>query len=180
MTHTAFEQISAKDYARATESMTQVELLKGQLVARSKGGATHQNAVLAVAAFLRTYGTKGTSAVGPQELYLSEDSVLLPDAFWVSKATSKCRLRGDRWFGAPDVVVEVLAQASAKMDRGIKFDLYEKHGVREYWLVDMAEQYAEIYRLESGQFIRQGLFMSGQSFRSTPLGLPVSVDDLLA
>jgi len=179
MTHTAFDHITAKDYMRATESMALVELLKGQLVARSKGGAAHQNAVLAVASFLRTHGTKGTASIGPQELYLSEDSVLLPDAFWVSKVSSKCRLRGDRWFGAPDVIVEVLTQTSAKVDRGIKFDLYEKYGVREYWLVDMAEQYAEIYRIESGQFIRQGLFMSDQNFRSTPLGVQVSVADLL-
>lgn len=179
MTNTAFDQISAKEYTRVTESMGLVELLKGQLVARSKGGAAHQRAVLAVAAFLRTYGTKGVAAVGPQELYLSEDSVLLPDAFWVSKTSEKCRLRGDRWCGAPDVVVEVLAQTSAKLDRGLKFDLYEKHGVREYWLLDNADQYAEIYRLERGQFIRQGLFTADQAFRSTPLGVQVSVVDLL-
>jgi Uma2 family endonuclease len=39
-------------------------------------------------------------------------------------------------FGAPDFIVEILSPSSAEMDTKRKMELYEKAGVREYWIVD--------------------------------------------
>jgi Uma2 family endonuclease len=36
----------------------------------------------------------------------------------------------------PDLVVEVLSPSTARRDRGPKRDIYERNGVREYWLLD--------------------------------------------
>jgi Uma2 family endonuclease len=36
----------------------------------------------------------------------------------------------------PDLVVEILSPSTARRDRGPKRDIYERNGVREYWLVD--------------------------------------------
>lgn len=47
---------------------------------------------------------------------------------------SKLDKRGSR--GAPYLAIEILSPHSAKIDRKIKRNLYERHGVREYWLVD--------------------------------------------
>lgn len=49
---------------------------------------------------------------------------------------------------APDLVVEILSKGTAKRDRGIKFEDYAAHGVREYWLVDPARQTVEQFRLD--------------------------------
>ncbi|GAB2585874.1 Uma2 family endonuclease [Spirosoma areae] len=49
---------------------------------------------------------------------------------------------------APDLVVEILSKGTAKRDRGIKFEDYAAHGVREYWLVDPIRQVVEQFRLD--------------------------------
>lgn len=49
---------------------------------------------------------------------------------------------------APDLVVEILSKSTAKRDRGVKFEDYAAHGVREYWLVDPIRQTVEQFRLD--------------------------------
>ncbi|GAB3541319.1 Uma2 family endonuclease [Spirosoma fluminis] len=49
---------------------------------------------------------------------------------------------------APDLVIEILSKATAKRDRGIKYEDYAAHGVREYWLVDPTRQTVEQFRLD--------------------------------
>ena len=53
--------------------------------------------------------------------------------------------------GAPDWVIEVLSPATEARDRVQKRDLYERHGVREYWLVDPDRPVVTIYRLDPTQ-----------------------------
>jgi Uma2 family endonuclease len=48
--------------------------------------------------------------------------------------------------GAPDLVVEVLSESTARVDRSIKLKLYGKFGVQEYWIIDPNGPSAEIYR----------------------------------
>ncbi len=48
--------------------------------------------------------------------------------------------------GAPDLVVEVLSPSTASRDRTIKLRLYERHGVREYWIVDSDENAIDVWR----------------------------------
>lgn len=67
--------------------------------------------------------------------------------------------------GPPDLVVEVVSPASGIMDRKLKYGLYEKAGVGEYWLVEPVTKVLEIYRREEGgaQFKRIGAFSSGDT-----------------
>jgi Uma2 family endonuclease len=37
--------------------------------------------------------------------------------------------------GAPDLIVEILSPSTSKRDLTDKYDLYEKSGVKEYWIV---------------------------------------------
>lgn len=60
--------------------------------------------------------------------------------------------------GAPDMIIEVLSPSSVKLDRWTKYQLYEKAGVQEYWLVDPVNEAVEIHRLVEGCFKFQGVF----------------------
>ncbi len=50
--------------------------------------------------------------------------------------------------GAPDLAVEILSPSSASRDLIDKFALYERHGVREYWIVDPVHQIISIFSLD--------------------------------
>ncbi|MFN0213466.1 MAG: Uma2 family endonuclease [Saprospiraceae bacterium] len=50
-------------------------------------------------------------------------------------------------FPAPDFVVEILSQKTAKYDRGVKREDYATHGIREYWIIDPARRQIEQYLL---------------------------------
>lgn len=54
-------------------------------------------------------------------------------------------------FPAPDMVVEVLSESTEHRDRGVKWDDYGLHGIREYWIIDCDEQAIEQYLIRSGE-----------------------------
>jgi Uma2 family endonuclease len=56
-------------------------------------------------------------------------------------------------FPIPDLIVEVLSPSTEARDRGVKFQDYEFHGVREYWIVDAVEETVELYRLSDGAYL---------------------------
>ena len=55
--------------------------------------------------------------------------------------------------GAPDLVIEILSPGNTKKEMGIKFDLYEENGVREYWMVEPSEKVIYVYVLQNQKFI---------------------------
>ena len=68
-----------------------------------------------------------------------------PDLLFVSEAQRG--IISNAWIsGAPDLVVEILSPSTASRDRGIKRRLYERQGVREYWIVDADENVVDVWR----------------------------------
>ncbi len=49
------------------------------------------------------------------------------------------------YVGKPKLVVEVLSRTTESRDLGIKFDIYAKYGVEQYWIVDINEQEIIVY-----------------------------------
>ena len=50
--------------------------------------------------------------------------------------------------GAPDLIIEILSRSTASKDQIQKLALYEKHGVKEYWIVNPFDKSVNIYILE--------------------------------
>ena len=54
--------------------------------------------------------------------------------------------------GAPDLIVEIASDSTRRIDRLTKFNLYQRAGVREYWIVDPVNRTAAVYTLEEGAY----------------------------
>jgi Uma2 family endonuclease len=60
--------------------------------------------------------------------------------------------------GAPDFIIEVLSPSIASNDRWIKYNSYEKAGVKEYWIVDPLNRTIEVYKLEKDAYKQTGVY----------------------
>lgn len=71
------------------------------------------------------------------------ETVLQPDLVVVCDET---KLDDYGCLGAPDWVIEILSPSTAARDHLEKRDLYERHGVAEYWLVHPTERLLTRYQ----------------------------------
>jgi Uma2 family endonuclease len=55
--------------------------------------------------------------------------------------------------GAPDLIIEILSQGNSKKEMKDKYEVYEESGVKENWLVDIANECIFVYVLDkSGKY----------------------------
>ena len=171
----------AEEFLSLPETLERIELINGEVVMSPSPVDPHQDAVLATASLLKHIAPAGKVKIAPLDVYIDGINVVQPDVFWISDTNTKFILVDNKyWHGAPDLVVEVLSPSTAERDYGVKFDLYQQYGVREYWIIDTAALFVQIFRLEKGKFVRQGVFGTDKSFVSSTLGdIVIQVSEIL-
>ncbi|MEI6206666.1 MAG: Uma2 family endonuclease [Desulfuromonadales bacterium] len=104
-------------------------------------------------------------------------TVVQPDLVVICDET-KLDDRGCR--GAPDLVVEILSPSTSRKDVGVKFNLYERHGVHEYWVIHPAEESLMVFTLgEDGKYGRPQGYGRGDLAASTVLeGLELDLEEV--
>ena len=136
--------MTADEYLYETEECTRRrELHFGILREPPAPFFSHQSLVLRLARIwcdhVETRGL-GRVAVAPVDVVLdmAHDLILQPDVLFV--ATDRLSIIRDQLWGAPDMVAEVLSSSNGRHDRTRKRDWYRQYGVREYWIVDPADE----------------------------------------
>ena len=81
----------------------------------------------------------------PLDVVFSDHDVVAPDLILIADAQNEI-LTAKNVHGAPTLVVEVLSPSTRKRDVGIKRDLFDRGGVREYWIVDGILNRIQVYR----------------------------------
>jgi len=71
-------------------------------------------------------------------------SVVQPD---ISVICDKGKLTFKGCTGAPDWIIEILSPFTSRKDMAVKFELYQHHAVREYWIVEPGSKYVQVYIL---------------------------------
>lgn len=127
------------------------ELINGQIVMMSPRPSNSHCTVAENLFFIFRKHLQGRTCrplADGRDVYLTKKDRFVPD-FMVVCDPDKVKYNGV--YGAPDLVVEVLSPSTAKRDRGYKKQVYEQCGVREYWLVNVAEKSVEQYLLAEGR-----------------------------
>ena len=133
------------------------ELINGELVAMSPAATNHNRIARNISRIFGNYLLwKDCEPFGDGEaVFLSEEDRFIPDFMVVCDAE---KIKWNGVHGAPDLVVEVLSPGTAKNDRGRKKDVYEKYGVREYWIVSPSEKAVEQYLLVNKKLVLHAVY----------------------
>jgi Uma2 family endonuclease len=103
--------------------------------------------------------------------------VVQPDLLFIAKGRSYIISQGKNIIAAPDLVIEILSESTKTIDRTRKKSLYEKHGVREYWIADPSEKRVAQFVLENKDFRPAELLDESQTLVSTVIeGLTLPIE----
>ena len=86
------------------------------------------------------------------------DTMVEPD---ISVICDRDKLDRHGCKGAPDLIVEILSPSTQSRDRLIKLELYQRAGVREYWLVSPEEQTVQVLLFTNGLLLPRELYKKG-------------------
>ena len=142
-----------EDYARLPEGAP-YQLIGGELIMTPAPTPYHQYISGNIYSVLKGFvegNNLGQVYYSPIDVYFEETETYQPDIIFISKERLDI-IKETKIEGAPDLVIEILSPATAYYDLKKKFKIYEKHGVKEYWIVDPEEKSIEIYQNEGGQF----------------------------
>ncbi len=171
-----------KDYC-ATPDDERYELINGRLMMVPAPNTKHQEILgrlyLELGRFNREHGL-GKVYVAPYDVYLSDTDVVQPDLLFISRAREHI-VTEQNVRGAPDLVIEILSPSTAEKDLGEKRDLYERHGVLEYWIVDPVAETVAVHRQGDGRLELAETLGRGDTLRTALLdGLQLKLDDVFA
>ena len=79
----------------------------------------------------------------------SDDTIVQPDIFVVC---DESKHDGKSIKGPPNFIIEILSESNTQYDTVVKFGLYQKAGVSEYWIVDPSRRTVEVYILRDGKY----------------------------
>lgn len=169
MTDMIRTRMTADEFLALPETMSIHELIDGEVYLAPPPMIEHQTVSGNIYFYLRTLIPQGRWYAAPTGVYLDEQNIPEPDILWLAPEHMS-KIKGRYIEGAPDLIVEIFSNSTAKRDKEDKFHLYEKYGVREYWMVDPSNQYVEVYVLKENIFVRQGTYDKSDSFTSSLFG----------
>ena len=177
---TATRKLTYEDYAKTPDD-ERYELLDGELVFMPSPTEIHQTLVgkLFVAIYLWAANLElGRVYVAPFDVVLSDTSTVQPDVLFVSNERASV-ITDANIQGSPDLVVEILSPSDPNRDRVRKRQIYERHRVGEYWLVDPYARNITVLLLGDGGYETAGIYGIGDTLTSPTLrGFALDVSDL--
>ena len=151
-------RLTQSDYRRFPDDGRRHEIITGERHVSAAPFVPHQRVSRNLLVELhRHVGRTGLGEVlaAPVAVVLSRHDVVEPDLVVVLDKR-RALIGHEGITGAPDLVVEILSPSTASRDRGLKLELYQRSGVREYWIVDPERMVVDQYVRSGGLFTAAG------------------------
>lgn len=134
-----------------------IEIIDGEAFLMAAPSSTHQAISMEISRQLANFldGKPCRVYPAPFDVRLFEkdedvpkdvDTVVEPD---ISVVCDRNKIDSLGCKGAPDLVVEILSPSSLRKDRLVKLRLYQRAGVREYWIADPENKSVQVFLLDS-------------------------------
>ena len=169
-----------EDFLRLPEDGIRYEIVDGVLYMTNAPDPEHQFVVGEIFAEIRRFArarSLGRVYTAPIEVHLPGIArPVQPDVLFI--VAERSQIVGEKFVeGAPDLIVEVTSPSTARADRKVKLDAYERAGVREYWIANPRTRFIEVYGLVRGEYVLRGEYGPGEGVASEVLaGLDLRTD----
>lgn len=142
-------RLTYDDFLQFPDDGKRHEVIDGEHYVTPSPNLRHQRVVgrlyLSIGNYLEAYPGVGQLFLAPLDVVLSYHDVVEPDLLFVAGDQSSIMTEKNIQ-GPPALVVEVLSKGTRKKDAQIKRRLFERTGVREYWLVDPELDLVQVLR----------------------------------
>ncbi len=173
--------LTYEDYLQLDDDK-RYELINGRLEEMPAPSFEHQLISKAIVIALDRFVSDRNSGVvvyAPFDVILSETVVVQPDIVFIPNENLK-NVKDGRLFGPPDLAVEIVSPSSYVRDRYEKFALYERYGVKEYWIVYPGLKTIEVWCLKDDKYVLHSIAAGSGEVESCILkGFRLKVDDVL-
>jgi Uma2 family endonuclease len=137
---------------------TLAELIENQIYMSPAPNFPHQKMVKAIVKRLDKIVEdtgRGTVIFAPYDVKLDiTKNVIQPDVVVILKTNPDQIDERGRYQGVPDLLVEVLSPGNKDYDLITKKNLYEKFGVKEYWIVDPETKFVLGFALNENAYTK--------------------------
>lgn len=150
------------------------ELIDGEHFVTPSPATRHQQLVgrlhYEIEHYLRAHPGTGEVFLAPFDVIFSPHDLVEPDLLLIT-ADQAAVLTQKNVQGAPALVIEVLSPSTRSRDLLIKRRLFDRSGVREYWIVDPDLNQLQVYRriVGGGLTLAAQLEMNTDATLSTPI-----------
>ena len=133
------------------------ELIEGEKIMAPSPFKRHGKIVGRLMFSIGTYAfinRLGTAFADNFDVNLPDGNVLRPDFIFIGASNDNIVFdnEDENFHGVPDMVAEIFSRSTMKRDVGIKKDVYERNGVREYWIIDPWRENIDVYLLRDGKY----------------------------
>ena len=146
--------LTYKEYEALPADGRRYEIHEGELAVTPAPSPRHQRILRALNAIVHGHVEArrlGEVFFAPIDVILDETSIVQPDLVYLDP--TRAGLVSERGIeGAPTLAVEILSPSTTLTDRGTKRQLYARHGVPYYWIVDPEDRTIEALGLREGEY----------------------------
>jgi Uma2 family endonuclease len=134
---------------------TLAELIDGSIYMSPSTFANHQRTVgklyIALSAHIERINL-GEIFISPFDVYLDElANAVQPDLIFIA-ADNSSLVQNDAIHGVPDMLLEILSPGNSRHDLVRKKELYERFGVKEYWIINPDTREVTGFLLKAGKY----------------------------